>query len=862
MYLVEREIFLETLQGCFDQVLSGEGHSVFINGEAGIGKTSLVKTFTHSISKECKLYRGTCDALFTPSPLAPVYEILLQLRNEAPGEFRDRIILFNSILYEIKKNQCATIIIFEDIHWADEATLDFIKFLSRRVNQIRCLLLLTYRDTEIHTRHPLQNVLGQLIPGSYTKMELPLLSKMAVEKLAAERGRAGKDIYSISGGNPFYVSEILAAYHEEIPGSIRDSILYAYNNCDEKAKKVWDILAVIPSAFEVDYLDEIVPGYAEGVASCIHHKILIVENKFIYFKHDLYRRSIESILSPLEKLKLHRIILNLFLPSFEKRNQIERIVHHAKNGNDYELVTRYAPLAAKQAVKTGAHIEAAKLFLTAIEYYQGNDKNLLIDLYESYAYECYLTNRIKDAIIYTGKALNLAKEKNNIEKTGGNLRFLSRLWWYDGNRKKAESFGQQAIELLKDEQLSPVKAMAFSNMSQLKMLADEPEECIIWGDQAIAMAKELGDYEILSHAMNNVGSVKMMDPLLHEEGIQLLKQSLVIALENGYHEHAARAYTNLQANLVKLKLYAPAKEIMEKGIEYCEERDLLSWLDYMMSWKAILNLETCNWVEASSIADQLLNKADQPAVIKINALIVTGLIKMRQADAEAFTFLAEAKTKSLETRELQRIIPVVFAILEYEWLKDESVFEKQEMEQIVSMLMASNNNIWRNEFKFWMKKAGRNTYLLKQNLETYDRETSAKSSDNKITREKNSSRFLEAMMLFEGNTEEKRNALSIMDEIGASAVCEKMKLEMKESGIKNIPRGIRKSTRSNIAFLTDRELDVLQLLKEELQNKEIASRLFISAKTVDHHISSILFKLDVNSRTKAVAEALRQQILK
>lgn len=84
---------------------------------------------------------------------------------------------------------------------------------------------------------------------------------------------------------------------------------------------------------------------------------------------------------------------------------------------------------------------------------------------------------------------------------------------------------------------------------------------------------------------------------------------------------------------------------------------------------------------------------------------------------------------------------------------------------------------------------------------------------------------------------------------------------MRTSGIKSISRGISKTTRSNPAFLTGRELNILPLLKDGLQNKEIAAKLFVSAKTVDHHISSILFKLDVNSRTKAVTEAVRQEII-
>ena len=122
--------------------------------------------------------------------------------------------------------------------------------------------------------------------------------------------------------------------------------------------------------------------------------------------------------------------------------------------------------------------------------------------------------------------------------------------------------------------------------------------------------------------------------------------------------------------------------------------------------------------------------------------------------------------------------------------------------------------------------------------------------------------YEQGLALFEGDENDKRKALEIVQELGAHAVYEKMKFEMRASGIKNIPRGLRKSTKSNPAHITERELDVLQLLKEGLQNKEIADRLYISPKTVDHHISSIFFKLEVNSRAKAVQEAIQLEIIK
>src|SRR5258706_11729701 len=396
MELIERAGFLASLQTVFQNVDAGEGHSIFVSGEAGIGKTSLVKEFCNKTKKSCNIYQGTCDALFSPRPLAPLYDILLQLWNDLPeysSDITDRTALFTKFFHEMKSKNQASLIVFEDIHWADEATLDFIKFLARRITQLRCLFILTYRDNEIHSRHPLRNVLGQLNPDSFTRLQLLPLSKQAVEKMAEEKGYKGEDVYSISGGNPFYVNEILASYSIGVPDNIKDSILSSYNRLDEKTKQVWQILSVLPTGFEIKYLEKIEPAYAGAIHNCLDLKILILKDGLISFKHELFRRTIETSLSPLVRIALNKRILELFKESFEYNGEIERIIHHAKNANENEIVVHYAPLAARQAASLSAHIEAARLYLSAIEYYQGNDKDLLLMFYEGDAYECYLTNQ-------------------------------------------------------------------------------------------------------------------------------------------------------------------------------------------------------------------------------------------------------------------------------------------------------------------------------------------------------------------------------------------------------------------------------------------------------------------------------------
>ncbi|MGE5106201.1 MAG: AAA family ATPase [Sphingobacteriales bacterium] len=865
MELIERDGFLALLQAKFKNIADGEGHCVFVSGEAGIGKTSLVKAFCKEQKDHCNIYQGACDALFTPRPLAPLYDIMWQVHSDLwpnSHSIEERSELFAGFFRELCNQKEKILIVFEDIHWADEATLDFIKFFARRITQLRCLFILTFRDDEIHSNHPLRNVLGQLPPDSFTRLQLTPLSRQAVEKMAAEKGYNGEDVYSISGGNPFYVNEILASYSPGVPDNIKNSILSSYNIAEEKTKQVWDLLSVIPASFEIKYLEKFEPLYADAIENCLGKRVLIINDGHIYFKHELFRRTIEASLSPLNRVLLNKRILDLLQESFEQNQEIERIIHHAKNANEYDIVVRYAPLAARQAASVGAHIEASKLYLTAIEYYQGNDIDILIQFYESYAYECYLTNQIKEAIIYTGKSLNLWKKKNDIEKIGNCMRFLSRLWWFDGNRKQAESFGGQAIEVLDKQPSSSTKAMAYSNMSQLKMLSDETDECIYWGEKAIAIAKELGDEETLSHALNNIGSVQMKIKSSLQKGIELLQQSLAIALKNSYHEHVARAYTNLGYNGVSMKDYAFAEKALEAGIRYCDERDLDSWTTYMLYLKARINLETGNWKEAHLVADNLIKNEDQASIVKIGALVIAATIKMRRGEPDVLPLLLEAKTKAFETIELRRIIPALVALLEYEWITGKSFIENADLDSAISMVGQRNNVYENSEFAFWLWKARKQHLPLKDKFAGYETGSVTMAQKAAALWEKSGCPFEQTLALSEGSDADKRKAITIVQGLGANAVYEKMKLEMRTSGIKSIPRGIRKSTRSNPALLTGRELDVLQLLKEGMQNKEIAAKLFISAKTVDHHISAILFKLDVNSRIKAVQEAIRLDIIK
>jgi len=861
MELVERDNFLSIMQKTFDEVITGEGHCILISGEAGIGKTSLVRAFSKEKKEDCQIYLGACDALFTPRPLAPIYDIALQIKDDR-WDIDDRSMLFAGIFLELENQKKATLIIVEDIHWADEATFDFLKFFIRRITQLHCLLLITYRDNEIHLSHPLRTVLGQLPPDFFTRLQLTPLSRGAVETMAAEKGYKGKDVYSISGGNPFYVNEILASYSTGIPDNIKDSILSVYNRQNEKTKQVWQILSVIPSGLEVKYLEKLEPYYSEAIHYSLETKILIMNGQLISFKHELYRRTIETSLSPIIRRDINKQMLDILLENNEQPKEMERIIHHAKNASENEIVVKYAPLAAREASSVGAHLEAAKLYLTAIEYYQEKDKNTLIDFYKAYAYECYLTNQVKEGIIHIGKAISLLELKNDLVSMSTCLHLLSWLWWFDGNGKKAVDAARKNIELVANQPSSNITAMAFAHLGRLKMLSDETDECLLWSEKAMAMAKELANEEILCYTLNSIGTMLAKNISMRKKGLELLQQSMDIAVKINHEEYIGHAYANLAANAVRMKDYVNAKKILKVAIQFLEERDIDLGTKYLLAYETRLALETGNWTQANSIVNSFINNDDFPPIGKIGILIVAATLKMRRGEAGAVPHLLEAMDKALNTGEPQRIAPAMTAILEYEWITGQRVIEKPVLDDVINMIEQRGNIYENSAFAFWLFKARKQKLPLKEFYEGYITESNPMALKASALWKQLGCPYEQALTLFEGSDDNKKEAIGIIQKLGADAIYEKMKLEMRSSGIKSIPRGIRKSTKSNPANLTEREIGVIQLLNDGLQNKEIAAKLFISPKTVDHHISSIFLKLDVNSRTKAVQEATRLEIIK
>jgi predicted ATPase len=248
MELLERENFVALLSEYADDARGGDSRVVLIAGEAGVGKTALVEELQHRQSDARWLW-GACDGSFTPQPLAPLLDIADQLGGELAATCRmpeaPRSTVFRQLRDELTSSDGLTVLVFEDVHWADEASLDLIQFLSRRVRDCRVLILTTYRDDALGRDHPLRTLLGEVGTHRWARrISVPPLSPDAVAALAQEQGVDGRDIYRLTGGNPFYVREALASSGEQLLTSVHDAVQARICRLSPVARDLVDWVAV------------------------------------------------------------------------------------------------------------------------------------------------------------------------------------------------------------------------------------------------------------------------------------------------------------------------------------------------------------------------------------------------------------------------------------------------------------------------------------------------------------------------------------------------------------------------------------------------------------------------------------------
>lgn len=856
MELIERDYALQRLHEAVERAGQGAGLTVLVSGEAGIGKTALVRRLVRDRAGEGdRVLCGSCEALFSPRPLGPVYDMADGFDDEVQamlGMDGPRARLFSAILADLQRSGRTTLLILEDLHWADTATLDLVKYLARRIEPLRAVLLITYRDDEIGDRHPLRMVFGDLPADAAIRLPLAPLSEEGVASLARQSGYPAEGIFATTGGNPFFVTEALRT--GGLPATVRDAVLARAARQPPSVRALLDLVAIVPARVEVATVDALLAPSPGDIREALASGLLTVANGWYAYRHELARIAMERALAPPLAAALHARML-AWLEADAGQKPVARLVHHAAGAGDGTAVLKYAPVAAGEAISHGSHCEAAKLYGVALAYASRLTPREQAELLGRRSYQCYLTDQSDEAMAASLRALAIWRELGERRHEGRTLRWLSRLHWFAGRNREAEAYAEQAVDLLEQLPEDGEFAWALSNRSQLHMLAGRTDEAVAWGTRAIELATRVGDTEALCHAMNNVGTA--MHARGDPGGRDLLERSLSIALEHGYGEHVARAYANLTSTEVTTRDYVVAARTIVEAGRYFAERDLDSWANYVLAWKARLDFEQGRWDDAARLASQLIVRDAVAPVTRIPAMAVLARIRLRRGDPGAEELIDEASELASHTGELQRLAPIAAARAEAAWLRGDTRLEDAWIRQTYAMAEGLGDRRELGELGFWCWKLGEGAGRYRAPDDPYAIQCDGDWRGAADAWERLGCPFMRAMALWDGDEASKLEALSTFEALGAMATAKFCRARLRQAGVRGVTRGPRASTTANPGGLTTRERHVMSLLAKGMSNAEIAQRIVRSEKTVEHHISAILRKLDVCTRGEAVAAAGR-----
>ena len=837
--------------------VGSEGRLVLVEGEAGVGKTALLRCFCEAQRGSVRVLWGACEPLLTPRVFGPLRDVAPatggELEELVEGEARPHEVVA-ALLQELRSG-VPTVLVFEDLHWADEATLDVLILLARRIGSVPALVLASFRDDELPRAEGLRVVVGDLA-GRATRLKVAPLSVAAVAQLAEPYGVDGEELYRTTGGNAFFVTEVLGAGRSEIPATVRDAVLARAVRLPAEARRLLEAVALVPGHVELWLLDVVAGGLVDRLGQCLGSGMLISEAGGVAFRHELARLAVEESMSPDRRVALHRAALvALEAPPFGGPD-FARLAHHAEGAGEVEGVLRWAPAAAERAASSGAHREAADQYARAIRFGHALSLPRLAELLQRRSDECFMTDQFEEAIDAQERALECHRQLGDRLGEGDSLRSLSRLLRFVGRTREARKSAQEAIELLERLPAGHELAIAYCTVSHLCVAMEDAEGAVAWGVRALELARRLDDTEAQVYALTNIGVIEFLagDP----QGQAKLERALALAQSAGLEEHAGRAFQSLIYWPVRERCYSLATRYVEPGLEYCTERGLDTWRLYVLACRARLELDRGHWDQAADSAGIVLHDPRSAPVPRCWALAVLGIVRARRGDPDASVLLDQAHALAQPTGELQLIAPIAAARAEQSWLVGRGTMILRETEAALELALRGRARWMIGELAFWRWQMGIREALPHAAAEPFAMSIRGEWAQAADLWRAMGCPYEAALALSDADDEDSlRQALDELQALGARPAAAIVARRLRARGARGLPRGPRPRTRANPAGLTAREVEVLALVAEGLRNAEIAQRLVLAEKTVNHHVSAILRKLDASTRIEAAAAAGR-----
>ena len=852
--LLEREHQLATLGEYAAQARSGGGRLVLVSGEAGVGKSALLEQYER-LEPGTAWYWGACDSLFTPRPLGPLLDIAGQLGGallQATDTGSSREEIFQALLASVAGHQALPVLVFEDVHWADEATLDLLRFLGKRMRTLPVLLLVTYRDDEIVPGHPLRRCLAQLATERSTRrIDVPRLTTAAVRVLAAGSGLSAEELHHLTSGNPFFLTEVLREPGSSLPASAREAVLGRIDGLSRQARRALDVAALLGTRVGLPMLNEVAQPSPDAVDELVDSGLLVADGPGLRFRHEITRRTVEDSLPPHRSAPLHGRILALLRASGSDDDA--RLAYHAEGASDAKAAQAHATLAARRAAELGAHRESAMQYERALRWAGAGDDRTRALLLDGLATEYGLLDRWADALDTRESALELWRAVGDRLREGDGLRQLATAFWRLCFGPESVASLADSVAILEPLGVSEELARALALSAAFQSGDGEIETAVELGRRAQGLAEQLGLPDLVSDVMNTLACCELS---LGRPWLPSMEGALAVAVEAGASQSAGRGYANLQALATACLDFGLAQQAYDEGLDYCEAHDIPTYANCLIGGQVVVLESTGRFEEAVALGLGRMAAADLSPVNRLSTHISVGKILARRGDPAAWVQLDTALQDALALDEAQYLALVHLARTEAHWL------EGDHQAAVAACLSAAKTHdridkSSRGQLGTWLARLGLDP--VPGPVEpAYAAHLAEDVPPAVRTWEELGCPYDAALALLDGPDEEQwREAVARFDSLGAVATARVARRRLREAGARGVPAGPRPTTRAHPQGLTRREQEVLAELVNDLTNEQIAAQLVISPKTVDHHVSSVLGKLGVANRREAIVEARR-----